>query len=196
MPVCIIHLIRHGEHDLPAGILAGHTPGVALAQRGYSQAELSAAQLADRNLRAVLTSPVQRTRQAADLIASALGLIAQPEAGLGEIDFGSWAGERFDLLERLPAWQAWNGARSLAQTPAGETMLAVQARAMATLMRAGAHGGAIAAVSHADVIKSVLAYALGMPLDLLQRLEIALGSRSVLVLGDDFIRVEAINLSA
>ncbi len=73
-------------------------------------------------------------------------------------------------------------------------MLAVQARAVATLEQVRAVHGAVVAVSHSDVIKAVLAYALGMPLDLLHRLEVAPASRSVLVLGDDFARVEAVNL--
>jgi probable phosphoglycerate mutase len=73
-------------------------------------------------------------------------------------------------------------------------MLAVQARAMASLWRQAEAGGTVLAVSHSDVIKAVLAHVLGMPLDLLHRLEVGPASRSSLVLGADWARVEAINL--
>jgi broad specificity phosphatase PhoE len=191
---CTIHLVRHGEHGLLGQVLAGRVAGVALSAAGAAQAGALAARFGGDGVRAVLTSPVQRARETAAPIAAALGLDVQVEAGLEEIDFGAWAGQRFDALDALPAWHEWNRARGLASTPGGETMLAAQARAVAALMRLRGAGGVVVAVSHSDIIKAVLAYALGMPLDLLHRLEVAPGSRSILTLGDDFARVEAVNL--
>ena len=77
-------------------------------------------------------------------------------------------------------------------------MLALQLRAFAALigLRDRCPDAEVAAVTHADVIKAVLAHALGIPLDLCQRLVINPASRSILVLGDDFLRVEGVNLPA
>ncbi len=194
MPAVTVHLVRHAEHGLLGRVLAGRTPDVPLSPVGRRQAGTLAAHFAVGLVRAVLTSPVQRARETAAPVAAAAGLLPVVEPGLDEVDFGAWAGLGFDALADVPGWAAWNGARGLAHTPGGETMLAVQARAVAALMGQRALGGSVAAVSHSDVIKAVLAYALGMPLDLLHRLDIAPASRSVLVLGDDFARVEAINL--
>ena len=192
MTACTIHLVRHGEHGQVGQALSGRTPGIGLSDAGRLQAAALAVRLKGSGVGAVLSSPVQRARETAAPIAAALGVATVVEPGLEEIDFGAWSGQRFDALAAAPGWDAWNRARSLAATPGGETMLAVQARAVAALMRQA--GGAVVAVSHSDVIKAVLAFALGMPLDLLHRLEVAPGSRSVLVLGGDFARVEAVNL--
>ena len=194
MATIIVHLVRHAEHGEFGQALTGRSPGAALSATGARQAAALAAHYAGRDIRAVLTSPVQRAQETARAVGVALTLAPVVEAGLEEVDFGDWAGQPFDALEASPGWAAWNAARSLAPTPGGETMLAVQARAVGALMRHRAAGGTVVAVSHADVIKAVLAYVLGMPLDLLNRLEIGPASRSVVVLGEDFARAEAVNL--
>ena len=194
MTACTVHLVRHAEHGQFGRVLTGRCEGAALSDAGVLQAEGLARCYAGADIRAVLTSPVQRARETAGRLAAALGMVPSTEPGLEEIDFGAWAGERFDDLATQPGWAAWNSARSLAPTPGGETMLAVQARAVAAVMRQRAGGGTVVAVSHADVIKAVLAYVLGMPLDLMHRLDIGPASRSVIVLGQAFARVEAVNL--
>ena len=196
MGVCTVHLVRHAEHSLLGHSLAGRMPGVPLSHAGVAQAQALARHYDGQAVRAVLTSPVQRAQETAAPMASALGLLPVIEPGLEEIDFGSWSGAVFTALAPQPAWNAWNSARSLAPTPGGETMLMAQARAISALMRQREQGGTVIAVSHSDVIKAVLAYVLGMPLDLLHRLEIAPASRSILVLGTDFARVDAVNLPA
>ncbi len=194
MPAVTLHLVRHAEHGLLGHVLAGRMPDVPLSPAGQRQAAALAARFAGSGARAVLASPVQRAGETAAPIAAALGLRTITEPGLDEVDFGAWAGRRFEALADAPGWTAWNAARGIAPTPGGEAMLAVQARAVAALAAQRAEGGSVVAVSHSDVIKAVLAYALGMPLDLLHRLGIAPASRSVLVLGEDFARVEAVNL--
>jgi broad specificity phosphatase PhoE len=192
--VCTIHLLRHAEHGLLGHSLAGRTAGVPLSSTGVAQSQALARHYTGQDIRAVLTSPVQRAQDTAQPIASALGLVPLIESGLEEIDFGAWSGAEFAALAAQPGWAAWNTARSLAPTPGGETMLMAQARAVSALMRQRDLGATVIAVSHSDVIKAVLAYILGMPLDLLHRLEIAPASRSIVVIGDDFARVEAVNL--
>ncbi len=194
MTSCTVHLVRHAEHGQFGRVLTGRSQGVSLSETGVQQAERLARSYTGVEVRAVLTSPVQRARETAGVLASTFGLVPILEPAIEEIDFGVWMGEPFDVLATLPGWAAWNATRSLAPTPGGETMLAVQARAVGAVMRQRAAGGTVVAVSHADVVKAVLAYVLGMPLDLMHRIEIGAASRSVLVLGEDFARVEAINL--
>lgn len=194
MGVCTVHLVRHAEHGEFGRALTGRRPGVSLSEVGRQQAAALARHFAASDARAVLTSPVQRALETAGAVASALGLAAAVEPGLEEVDFGAWTGQAFDTLGAAPGWAAWNTARSLAPTPGGETMLAVQARAVGALLGQRAAGGTVVAVSHADVIRAALAYALGMPLDLMHRLEVGPASRSVVVLGENFARVEAVNL--
>ena len=146
---------------------------------------------------AIHTSPLQRARETADILGARLGLLPIAELGLEEIDFGAWSDARFSDLEGQPGWRPFNEFRSWAAVPGGEAMLAAQARAVATLRTLAARGaGELVLVSHGDIIKSILALALGMPLDLLRRLEIAPASRSVLRLGDHDAVVEAVNLPA
>lgn len=182
------HLIRHGAHDLLDRTLAGRMAGVGLNAAGRAQAEVVARSLAGAlagsGIGAVISSPRQRAMETAAPIAAALGVTVTPDDGLEEIDFGDWTGRDFPALNADPDWQAFNTLRSLAPTPGGETMLAAQARAVGAVQRLhAAHpDAALALVSHADTIKAILAYAMGVPLDLFGRIEIAPASRSVLVL--------------
>ncbi len=193
-PACTFHLVRHAQHGLLGHGLAGRMPGVALSAAGLAEAEAVARHFAPGSYRALLVSPMLRTAQTAAPIGAATGLTPQPDAGLDEVDFGAWAGCSFTELAAQPGWHDWNAARGLAATPAGETMLAVQARAVGSLAQHRPLDGAVIAVTHSDVIKAVLCHALGLSLDLMHRLQIDPASRSVLVLGAGFARVEAVNL--
>lgn len=192
-----ILLIRHADYELlDRGILAGRMSGWGLNERGRAQSKALAEALAGRTLAAVVASPLERAQETARYIAAPHRLEVRIEPGLDEVDFGHWSGRPFAELHHDPAWPAFNRFRAVAAAPGGETMLAVQARALAVLvaLRGRFPGAEVAAVSHADVIKAVLAHALGMPLDLFQRLVIAPASRSILVLGEDFLRIEGVNL--
>ena len=192
-----LHLVRHGHTDALGNTLTGRSPGVSLSDRGREQAVGAARNLsAAAAIARVFSSPRLRTRQTAERIAEATGCVVEEEARLDEVDFGAWSGCRFDDLGNDPNWAAWNNLRSLAATPGGETMLQVQARAIGFVQQLKDHrvDEGVVLVSHADVIKSILAYFLGMPVDLMQRIEISPGSRSVATLGDAGVRVEAVNL--
>jgi broad specificity phosphatase PhoE len=125
-----------------------------------------------------------------------MGLELRADPAFTEIDFAAWSGKRFAELADDPAWRTWNSFRGTAQVPGGETMLAVQARALAGLSRLAIRhpDTELAIVSHADVIKAVLTHVLGAPLDLMRRLEIGPGSISQLALRADDATVLAINL--
>ena len=187
--------MRHAAHALLPHTLAGRAPGVPLSADGIRQAEQLAAGFAGQSVGAVLSSPVQRAVETAAHIGAALRLDVEIEAGFEEIDFGRWTGARFDTLDDDPAWQAWNHLRSVAGAPGGETMAAAQARALAALARCRARLGeqTVIAVTHADIIKAVLAPALGLPLDRLYRLTIDPASVSTLVVFDEDLRVDGVN---
>ncbi len=171
-------------------------PGVPLSAEGVAQAAALADALAARPVRAVLSSPVQRAQETAAPIAARHGLPVLTDAGLDEVDFGAWMGMTFDTLASDPAWDVWNRCRSLAPTPGGETMAAAQARALAAVarVRTAVGDGEAVLVGHSDLLKAVLAHLLGTPLDLLQRIELAPASRSVMVLWDGGGRVDGVNL--
>jgi probable phosphoglycerate mutase len=176
--------------------LAGRTPGHALNEAGMAEAEALAEACAALPIAAVFASPIQRAQETAVPIAARLGLEVRTEEGINEIDFGHWRGQDFETLFKREDIQAFNKVRALAPVPGGEIMLHAQARAIASLHRLNEAfpDAELLLVSHADLIKCILAAALGMPLDFILRLEIAPASRSVLDLGADWARVVAVNL--
>jgi broad specificity phosphatase PhoE len=191
----IFHLLRHGEHELGRRVLAGRMPGVGLSERGRTEIAAVAERLADEGIAALYSSPLQRTRESAEILGTRLGLPVAFRDDLIELDFGEWTGTTFDAIRADPRWEPWRTQRSLATIPGGESMREVQRRAVeAMLAIAGNHRDeAVVAVSHGDVIRSVLVFALGMPLDLFGRIEVGLGSLSTIRLDADGIRVLAVN---
>ena len=189
------HLVRHATTDAVGHLLAGRAPGHPLNAQGLAEAAVLARCFADGPSAGVLSSPRLRAQQTASAIAEQAGMPVLTEAGLDEIDFGAWTGQSFAALQPRPDWHAWNGLRSLAASPGGETMLQAQARAVHVLQRQHARspGGAFVLVSHADVIKAVLAYVLGSPMDLMQRIEISPASCTTVSLADAETRVLRVN---
>ena len=195
MPSTFFHLIRHGSYALLDDGLGGRADH-ALNQAGRADADRAADFLAGRPIAAVVSSPVLRARQTAEAICRRLQKSLAIEDAFAEVDFAGWTGKRFSELSGDPAWQAWNRFRGSARVPGGESMLAVQARAVARMLSlADAFADQeVAVVSHGDVIKSVLTHFLGAPLDLLGRIDIAAGSVSQLVLFEQDVRVVGVNL--
>ena len=194
----VFHLVRHAEHGLLGRVLTGRMPGVSLNGRGREQAVRLARHFAGRAVAAVASSPMERAQETAAPIAAALGLDVATDAGLDEIDFGDWTGMTFEALQGAPQWQAWNQFRSTAPTPGGETMLEALGRALRSLARwrEAVPDGEVVVVSHGDVLRAVLAHSLGLPLDLMQRIEVGAGSCSVLrMFGDGAVRVEGMSLT-
>ncbi len=182
-------LVRHGRTEANAtGRLAGRTPGVRLDTTGAEQATRIAQRLAEVPLAALVSSPLERCRDTAAAIAAAQPsrLRVARERGLTECDYGEWQGRTLKELARLNLWKTVQTQPSAAEFPGGESMTAMQARAVEAVRRRDAvveaeHGAAAVwvAVSHGDIIKSVLADALGMHLDLFQRIHVDPGSLSI-----------------
>src|ERR1044071_6890488 len=178
----VFHLLRHGQHNLLGGALAGRMEGVGLTERGRAEIAAAAESLAREKIAAIYASPLQRTRESAEIVAERLGLPITFRDDLLELDFGEWTGATFDAIRAHPGWQAWNTQRSLAAIPGGESMRAVQQRiaaAMLELNERHLHEN-IVLVSHGDVIRCALLFALGMPLDFYNRIEIGQGSISTI----------------
>ena len=161
----ILFLVRHATHALVDKVLAGRMPGVGLDQMGRDQAELLAVRLSRETIDEVVTSPLERARQTAEPIAMRLNCPVSIADELNEIDCGAWTGQSFESLSNDPRWALWNEARASAGTPDGETMRAVQVRAMALVRRLASRAGAVVLVTHSDVVKAIVADILGLSLD-------------------------------
>ena len=191
----VFHLLRHGEHGLLGRVLAGRMPGVGLSERGCAEIAAVAERLVGASIAALYSSPLQRTRESAEIVGARLVLPIEFRDDLIELDFGEWTGSTFDAIRADPRWQAWSTQRSLATIPGGESMRQVQGRAVEALMEIGARhrDEAVVLVSHGDVIRSLLVFALGMPLDFYGRIEVGQGSLSTIRIDPGGIRVLAIN---
>ena len=180
-------LVRHGRTEANAtGLLAGWTPGVHLDELGREQAAATAARVAALPLAAVVTSPLERTRETAEAIL----LHRDPPPPLevdervGECRYGDWTGQPLKTLLKEPLWKVVQAHPSAAVFPGaeGESMAEMAARAVGAVRDWNARLGpdaTYAVVSHGDVIKSILADALGMHLDAFQRLQVDPASVSV-----------------
>lgn len=141
------------------------------------------------------SSPLERARETAAAIAGPQDLEVAEATGLNEVDFGEWTGRSFADLEGDERWGRFNSARSITRIPGGEMMLEVQARAVAELLSLAEHHreAVVVAVSHGDVLRSVLAFVLGLSLDQMHRLEVDPASVSTIEVQPWGARVLAIN---
>lgn len=171
-------------------------PGVHLNQEGSRQARAAGQALKARYaIDAVVSGPLERATETAKWIADPQNLEVSIDEGLNELEFGAWIGKPFSELTQCGEWRQFNQLRSLTRAPGGESIIEVQARAWKSLekIQAGHPDGAVAAVTHGDVIRALLLLLLGMPIDHILRLEIAPASVSEVVLGGDDPLVRSIN---
>jgi probable phosphomutase (TIGR03848 family) len=199
-------LVRHGRTTANAtGLLAGRTPGVQLDDTGQDQAALAGRRLAAVPLVGVVSSPLERCRQTAQRILDLqTGSPATPiDDAITECDYGDWQGRTLTDLATESLWPVVQNQPSAMTFPNGESMAAMQARSVAAIRRHDAafeaeHGpGAVwVAVSHGDIIKSVLADAYGMHLDLFQRITVGPASISIVRYGSSRPTVHATNTDA
>jgi probable phosphoglycerate mutase len=191
----VFHLLRHGEHAVQGQICAGRAPGIGLSERGGGEAEAAAERLAHAGIGAIYASPLERAQETAAIIARRLDLPVTTRLDLNELDFGEWTGQTFDEVRKHPRWPEWAAHRSISCIPGGETMRDVQRRVVEALieMREQHPDEAVVVVSHGDVIRAALVFALGMPLDFYHRIEVATASLSTVRIDAGGIRVVAIN---
>jgi probable phosphomutase (TIGR03848 family) len=177
--VTTVLLVRHGRTTAnSARTLAGWTEGVALDEVGQRQARMLGERLAKIPLAEIVTSPLDRCRQTVEAIIDGRDVPVTVDARLGECRYGDWTGRSIKELVRQPLWTLVQNHPSAVVFPGpdGESLRAVQARAVDAvrevvhrLTEAAGPETVWAAVSHGDVIKMVVADALGLHLDLFQR---------------------------
>ncbi|RLV48719.1 MSMEG_4193 family putative phosphomutase [Nocardioides mangrovicus] len=184
MPTVI--LARHGRTTAnTGGVLAGRSKGVHLDERGVEQATAAASRLEGLPLAAVVTSPMERCRETARLMVP--GTRAVGEKRLTECDYGSWTGRALKELAKEKLWRTVQAHPAGVVFPDGEAMADMSRRGVAAVRDwdsrvAQLHGpdAVWLAVSHGDVIKAILADALGLHLDSFQRIVVDPASFSVI----------------
>jgi probable phosphomutase (TIGR03848 family) len=185
--VATVVLLRHARSTANnSGVLAGRGEGVHLDDSGQLQAAGVVDRLAGVPLRGIVSSPLLRCAQTVAPLASARGVTPVVEPDLAEVDYGSWTGKAIKDLLGEPLWKVVQQHPSAAVFPGGEGLAGVQARAVAAVRAHDAritaeHGeGAVWLLcSHGDVIKALLADALGQHLDSFQRIVVDPASVSV-----------------
>ncbi|WP_024796356.1 histidine phosphatase family protein [Tomitella biformata] len=171
-------LLRHGRSTAnTAATLAGRTPGVELDETGIAQALALVDRLGELPIAAIVTSPLQRCQQTVAPLAKTLNLEPVLEERLIEVDYGEWTGRPIAELLKEPMWKVVQQHPSAAIFPGGEGLASVQSRAVAAIREHDRELSAAAgqdclwiACTHGDIIKSVLADALGTHLDGFQRI--------------------------
>jgi len=192
------YLVRHGMHDwLRPGTnrLAGRTPGIPLNEEGRRQAARVAAMLADRPLRWIAASPIQRTMETAEIIARTHRLEVTPDDRFVEWTFGPWEGMRIeDIQAAYPGpWRTWREDPISLRLPGAETLEDVAARMEGAALEWLERGGQGVIVSHQDPLAALLCRLIGMPLSKIRTLDIRTGSVAVVRRSSLGITVEAVN---
>ncbi len=181
-------LLRHGRSvSNTAHTLAGRTEGVELDEKGIGQAAALVGRLADMPIKALVRSPLLRCRRTLEPLAAALELEPVIDERLAEVDYGQWTGRKLGELVKESLWSVVQQQPSAAVFPGGEGLAQVQARSVAAVREHDRrlreeHGGDAlwVACTHGDVIKAVVADALGTHLDSFQRITADPASMSVI----------------
>lgn len=191
----VLLLIRHAHTDAAGKRLTGWSRGVHLNARGQQEAEALADRLDAIPLDAIYSSPLERCRETIAPLARRRGLPVAARRGLLEVDYGDWTGRTISQLRRTTLWRSVQQAPSTVRFPNGESFLEVQARAVAELGRiAGAHpSGTVAVITHADVVRLLIAHHAGMHTDHVQRLVVDPASVTVVAVSEGTTRLLKVN---
>lgn len=166
-------LVRHGLTAMTGPVLAGWTPGVSLDERGQAQAAALAARLEGVPFAALVSSPLERCRETVAALAGSDSV--EVDDRLGECRYGEWTGRPLKELVKDPLWKVVQQHPSAATFPGGEALRDTQHRAVSAVRDWNARLGPDAtwlACSHGDVIKALVADALGLHLDQFQRIQV------------------------
>ncbi|HVM18414.1 MAG TPA: histidine phosphatase family protein [Egibacteraceae bacterium] len=179
-------LVRHATTASTGKRLGGRTDA-PLDDAGRQQAAAAAERLSGLPVKAVYASPLPRTAETAAIVAGPHGVDVTPWQGLLEVEYGDWTDRPLAPLTRTKRWPVIQQRPSLVRFPNGETIRQAQLRAVEAIeaIVARHRRDTVVAVSHADVIKAVVAFYLGQPLDLFQRLHVSPASATVLHLSPD-----------
>lgn len=187
--------VRHGLTAHTGNKLSGWLPDVHLTEEGERQADALSEWLAEVPIKAVYASPIERTMETARPIATGRGLRVVTRPALGEVRYGKWTNRSFKVLTRTKLWTQVMRFPSAARFPEGESLRETQARALAEVerIREDHRKDAVCCVSHAEIIRLVVAHYLGVHIDLFQRIAVDPASITVVRIDDDGPRVLAVN---
>ena len=195
-------LIRHAHSEGNAkGILTGRITGVHLSDTGRSQAEELITRLGKFKVSTLRISPLERCAETVEPWWNAVGQNHNPQVSivkdqsLIEVDYGRWSGKKIAVLSKDRLWKTVQDTPSAMYFPGGEGLAAVQERAMRVVHSSFLvkRKGSCALVTHGDVIKSIVASALGMHLDNFQRIVIDPASVTIIDFNSDKPRIILLN---
>lgn len=176
-----LYLIRHAVTPETGKRLSSADPTISLSVTGLEMAAEVGKRLSNVDFEAIYTSPVQRCRETAKAVATGRGLRLRTNDAFTEADFGSWLGRPLKQVYKLKAWQELMTSPSRFRFPEGETLQEVQRRSVAGVEALAAEHKktSIVVSTHADVIRVLLTHYLGMPLDLVHRVDVWPASVSI-----------------
>ena len=176
----ILYLVRHAQSTANSeGILAGRIPGIALDKKGKRQAEKLSKFLATVEFEKVIASPLERTQETATLLRADAEI--KLDYRIAECDYGQWSGQKIEDLQKQELWNDIQKSPSSVTFPDGESMQEMFNRAWSSVEFWNQEvTGNYLMISHADVIKAIVAKALGMNLDNFQRIAIRPASLTVI----------------
>ncbi len=192
----ILYLVRHAVTGHTGTRLSGRIPGISLSADGRGQAKAVATRLRSAGLKAIYSSPLERTDETAVAIAEECGLTVGHHDAFLEVEYGKWSNRSLKSLMQTKLWPQIQSWPSSVRFPDGETIQEVQARAVAGTeeLRVRHPKDRICIVSHGDVIKLLVAHYIGTHIDLFQRIVIAPASFSVVAIGTHGPAVLALNV--
>jgi broad specificity phosphatase PhoE len=194
----VAYVVRHGAHDWlrpGANRLAGRLPGIPLNDEGRREAEHVAALLAAQPIRWIVSSPIQRTLETAEIIARPHGLPVEHDDRFIESGLGPWQGRWVAEIqaEDPDVWRMWREDPTLVRLPGMEPVEEIAARMEAGCLDALARGGAGVIVSHQDPIAALLCRLIAMPMRAIRRWDVRTGSVAVVRRSADGVLIEAVN---
>lgn len=182
-------LIRHAHSEAnAAGVLSGRLPGVHLSEKGIQQAAELSQRLGAFPVAQVRISPMERCFETVQpwineyLVPQSSQFEPVIDPDISEVDYGLWSGKKLSVLSKSKLWKTVQESPSRMYFPSGEGIAQMQARAMHSVHELVAlkKKGAGVIVSHGDVIKAIIASALGSHLDEFQRIVIDPASVSLI----------------
>jgi broad specificity phosphatase PhoE len=188
--------MRHGETDWNRDRrVMSHLP-IGLNAKGVAQCEALAQALRSAGIRRIVSSPLARARESADIVAGEIGVPVEDDPGLSEVNFGAWAGHEYDDLVDRPDFQAYAQDPVGTPPPGGEALAAVQHRGIEAIGRAldAEVGGRVLVVSHGDLIRSLLCHLLAVDLVEYRRFTVDNCSVSAVDLRDGRVSVRFVNV--
>ena len=162
-------LMRHGQTDYNVKhLLPGQLPGISLNEEGRREAQATAQALRDLPISAIIASPLERAMETAAYLNGGRGLEIVQDRDLLDMDYGRFSGMCYDDLDRAdPAWKRFT--TDPLHGPKGvESFANVQQRAVRAAEKwrhAQNVGEWVALVTHADLVKMIVAHYIGLPLE-------------------------------